>query len=128
MPKKGIIVSLLVLAGLFGGIFLFRNSPAPSGNQNEEAIETKGNEITVMGVIACLPYRINIEGQECVKGIKGDDGKVYALNSPTGVENTMNEGTKVTARGVFQPANTSVDDSASFIYDGVLVVKILQKR
>ncbi|MEK7175766.1 MAG: hypothetical protein AAB695_00055 [Patescibacteria group bacterium] len=128
MTKKGIIISLIVLVALVaGGVFLFKDSPKENKIE-EEITETKGDEITVFGVIACLPYRITVAGQECVKSIKGDDGKVYALNSPTGAENAMNEGAKVKAMGVFQPADTSLDDSSSFVYDGVLVVRILMRR
>ena len=126
--KNKLFIALVVLAVLVaGGLFLFKGDSGDRAT-DENTSEVKGDEITVSGVISCLPYRISIAGQECVKGIKGDDGKIYSLNSPRGLENTMNDGTKVTAVGVFQPADTSVDDSSVFVYDGVLVVRTLQRR
>lgn len=128
--KNRIFIALILLAALIiGGFLLSKDKPSDSSRDKDNDIaETKGDEVTVSGIIACLPYRINISGQECVKSIKGDDGKVYALNSPKGLENAMNDGTKVTAIGVFQPADTSVDDSSAFVYDGVLVVRTLQRQ
>ncbi|MDO8423981.1 MAG: hypothetical protein Q7S54_00015 [bacterium] len=125
--KNSIFVALaLLMALIFGGMFLFKDGPSDTPMEEESEIED--GTITVSGAIACLPYRLNIAGQSCVKGIKGEDGKMYALNSPRGLENAMSEGTKVTAVGIFEPADTSTDDSSSFIYDGVLVIRSLIRR
>ena len=124
---KLILIIVLALALIGAGVFLFRDdsdSEGDSNNDGSSAVTVDEGETEVKGVIACLPYSITIAGQECVKGVKGDDGKMYALNTVT----PLTEGTKVTAIGVFQPANTSVDDSSSFKYDGVLVVRSLKAR
>ncbi|MDO8742470.1 MAG: hypothetical protein Q7J45_02940 [bacterium] len=125
--KPKIFIGLLILAVIGGGVFLFTQdrTEEDSGTGNKEEIaDVRSGEIKVVGTIACLPYNLTIAGQECVKGLKGDDGKVYALNTAT----PFAEGAKVTAIGVFQPANTTVDDSSVFRYDGVLVARSLKAR
>src|SRR3989344_189298 len=123
---KTILIALLALMLSGAGGFLLRDGGDSDEIENDDssAVTVEKDEIEVKGIIACLPYNITIAGQECVKGVKGDDGKMYALNTVT----PFAEGTKVTAIGVFQPANTSVDDSSSFKYDGVLVVRSLKAR
>lgn len=128
--NKGLWALVLVL--VIGGFFLFGNSNdrnSGGGSDNGET-ELREGEISVSGVIACLPYKSATPGQGCVKAVKGDDGKMYALNSikVNGIENTMNEGQKVTAIGEFEPADTSVDDASVFRYDGVLVLSSLRRR
>lgn len=121
----GVILVLVV-----SGFFLFGSSKDNDSTRDNDEVEIGENEISVNGVIACLPYRSATPGQGCVKGVRGDDGKMYAVNSITlnGIENTMDEGQKVTAVGEFEPADTSVDDSSVFRYDGVLVLSSLKKR
>src|SRR3989344_4662183 len=98
-----IIIGVVVLIILIiGGWTVARMPGDPSSNDQDNskvATEPKAGEIKVEGTINCLPYHLNVAGRECVKGIKGDDGKVYALNSIKigPVENGMAEGTKVTA-------------------------------
>lgn len=106
------------------------DSVSESTDNESDAVEAREGEISVTGVISCLTYRSATPGQSCVKALKGDDGKMYALNSAAvnGIEIAMPEGTKVSAIGVFEPANTSVDDSSVFRYDGVLVLSSLKKR
>lgn len=121
--------ALLVL--VVGGFFLFgRSDDNGSAGRDNDDVELREDEISVNGVIECLPYKAATAGQGCVKGIRGDDGKMYALNSITlnGVENTMSEGQKVTGVGEFEPADMSVDDSSVFRYDGVLILSSLRKR
>jgi hypothetical protein len=123
------VVATALLLGVIG-YFLFRNGHHNSSSPKEAISDVRSGEIEVKGIIACLPYRVATRGQECVKSIKGDDGKNYALNSidVKGVENTMKEGTKVVGVGTFEEANTSVDDSSVFRYDGVLVLSSLTTR
>jgi hypothetical protein len=125
--NKGLWALILVIA--IGGFFLFGGSDDSSDTANQNLNLGEG-QIAVKGEIACLPYRSATPGQGCVKGIMGDDGKVYALNSIAvrNIENSMEEGTEVTAIGTFEPANTTVDDSSVFRYDGVLVVSSLQEK
>jgi hypothetical protein len=124
--KNRIFIAVLILLALLIGGWAVTRFNGPAGdNDTDTSLEEEGDEITVSGTIACLPYRINVAGQQCVKGIKGDDGKVYALNSPRGLESKMSEGTEVMAVGRFEPADISVDESSVFVYDGVLVVRSL---
>lgn len=131
---KDKLILLVLLALIVGGFLLFRsgsnNDSNSSTDESTNVSEVRSGEVEVKGAIACLPYRTVSAGQACVKAIKGDDGKVYALSSAEvrGVENTMSEGTKVTGIGTYQPANTSVDDGSAFNYDGVLVLRTLKTR
>jgi hypothetical protein len=127
--NKVLLIAILVL--VVGGFFLFGGSDEESSDQeNGNVVELREGEIEVKGVITCLPFRAATPGQGCVKAVKGDDNKMYALNSieVKAIELTMNEGTKVTAIGTFEPADTSVDDSSVFLYDGVLVLRSLKKQ
>lgn len=124
-----VVIVLLVI----GGLFLF-NSGNKENKESDTAIDEQGEvregEILVMGSIACLPYRSGSTNDGCVKALKGDDGKMYALNSTAvrGLELSLPEGTKVSATGKFEVANTSVDDSSVFVYDGVLVLSSLKRQ
>jgi hypothetical protein len=127
--NKGVWALILVL--VVGSFFLFGGPDNNGGSEQEDdEVELREGEISVNGVIECLPYKAATAGQGCVKAVRGDDGKVYALNSikVNSVENSMNEGQKVTAIGEFEPADTSVDDASVFVYDGVLVLSSLKKR
>jgi hypothetical protein len=123
--KNRIFIAVLVLLALLIGGWAVTRLNGPATDNSDTSLEEEGDEITVSGTIACLPYRINVAGQACVKSIKGDDGKVYALNSPRGLESKMSEGTEVMAVGRFEPADISIDESSVFVYDGVLVVRSL---
>jgi hypothetical protein len=128
--KNKIFLGVLLVL-VVGGFFLFGRSDDNGRNsRDDDEVELRGNEISIKGTIECLPYKAATAGQGCVKGVRGEDGKMYALNSITlnGIENTINEGQKVTAVGEFEPADTSVDDSSVFTYDGVLVLSSLRKR
>lgn len=127
--KNKLFLGVLLVVAI-GGFFLFSGSDNNDVERENDEVELREDEISVAGVIACLPYRAATPGQGCVKGVKGDDGKMYALNSIAlnGIENTMSEGQKVTAIGEFEPANTSVDDASVFRYDGVLVLSSLKRR
>ena len=127
--KNKLFLGALLLLGI-GGFFLFGGSDNGGVEREDDEVALREDEISVDGTIECLPYKAATAGQGCVKGVRGDDGKMYALNSVSlnAIENTMNEGQKVTAVGEFEPADTSVDDSSVFRYDGVLVLSSLRKR
>ncbi len=122
---------VVVVAASF---FVFRggdeNNDRENDRQDESNAELRDGEIAVEGEIACLPYNITVAGQDCVKALKGADGKMYALNTieVNRIENTFEVGTKVSAVGVFEVADRSVNDSSVFSYDGVLVVRKLEKK
>jgi hypothetical protein len=123
---------VLILLLVLGGYFLFRGGDASDREmpREDEEVEVGEDEISVNGTITCLTFRSATPEQDCVKALKGDDNKMYALNSTgvNGAELSMPEGTKVTAVGVFEPANTSVDDASVFRYDGVLILSSLKRR
>ena len=129
MQKNKILWGIIVLVVVLGGVWLVvrggGDDVAPSAEVEAGAQE---GEIVVRGEIVCLPYFIEVSGQGCVKGVEGG-GKVYALNSMAidNPENDMEEGTKVTAIGVFEPAVKDKEANV-FDYDGVLVVRVLEVR
>lgn len=129
MQKNKILLGVIAVVLLVGGFWLFTRGGdeniTPSPDVVAGALE---GEIVVKGEIACLPYFVNVSGQACVKGVK-DGGKVYALNSIAvdGLEQDMEEGTKVTAIGVFEPAVKDKEANV-FDYDGVLTVRVLEPR
>lgn len=127
---KNIVWAVLVLVVIIGGYYMFKGTNDSAGDKMMSDVSVPAGEISVNGVIACLPYKAATAGQGCVKSVKGDDGKVYALNSlkVNNAEMEMDEGTKVTAVGAFQPADASNSDSSVFSYDGVLVLSSLLKR
>ena len=124
--KNKVYAVIAVVVIVLGGWMLFKNNP--SGSTVEETEMVAGQRITVVGEITCLPYHINVAGQGCVKGIRSIDGKIFALNSPKGLENKLGDGTKVNAMGTYEPANTSFDESSVFEYDAVLVLEKLDTR
>ena len=126
--KNKIGLALLAIILIAGGFFLYgnRGSDVEPEIEEEESSEVRSGEVEVLGVIACLEYNIRVTGQECVKALKGDDGKMYALNSNEAT--ALSEGTKVRAIGTFEPADQSVDDASVFSYDGVLKARILKRR
>ncbi len=127
--NKALLAVLAVL--VVGGFFLFRGDEQPdSVREDDKKVEVKEGEVSVTGTITCLTYRAAAAGQDCVKALLGDDGKMYALNSTevNGAELSMPEGTKVTAVGKFEVADTTVDDSSVFKYDGVLVLSSLKRK
>lgn len=129
-PRYRNIAIGLALLAVVGGFLVFRDGSSETYSGNDDAsAKLKDNEIQVTGVIACLPYNAGVSATDCVKSIRGDDGKVYALNTIkiNGAERNYAEGQKVLAIGVYEPANTSVDDASVFKYDGVLVVRSLKK-
>lgn len=95
-----------------------------AGDRNDESndvAEVQSGEIEVKGTIACLVN--GGTGENCVKGVKGDDGKMYALNIFT----DLKLGTKVTAYGKYEPAAANAE-AGTFQYDGVLNVRTLLPR
>jgi hypothetical protein len=128
--RNPIIVGVLLLILVAGGIYLFKSRQNDYGFSQISDLKTepKEGEVVVLGTIDCLPASSPIE--DCIKSIKGDDGKVYSMNTVklNGIENTFKKGDKVRAVGVYQEANTGRDESAIFQYDGVLVIRLLQKR
>ena len=113
------IAALVVL--VVGGLVVSNMNNDESGTDNERVSETREGEISVKGTIECLPN--SGTGENCVKAVRGEDGKVYALNTLT----DLKIGTKVSAVGTFEPRAAS-EESGTFQYDGVLVVRSLQVR
>lgn len=91
----------------------------------EASLAPMGSEIVVSGTMICLPHK-NTSGPqtlECAFGLKGDDGKNYALGDPEwkfliGVGN----GTKVEIQGEFVPG-----DDGKFNSAGSITIKSLRE-
>ena len=126
--RNKIPLIVLIALLLIGGVWLIKGS---GGGYQETGFseEARSGEIKVTGNISCLPYSAGVSNKDCVKALRGDDGKMYSLNTIDvgDIETSYSEGQKVEAIGVYQPANTSVDDSSVFQYDGVLVLRKLKK-
>lgn len=119
----GLLVILLI-AGLvgFGG--------DDTDNEDSQVAQLQAGPVEVMGTIACLPYVSGDEDQECVKGLLGDDGRNYALNTIgiKGAERNIGQGTEVVVKGTYQPANTDSEEVGIFKYEGVIVVTSLEEN
>ena len=128
--KNKLLLIVLAAILILGGIFLFRGGDSEEVEEISDSPTVREGEVVVEGEITCLPYTRLVADSECVKAIEGEDGKIYALDSTEvrGAENALKEGTEVTAIGVFVPANTSVDESSVFSYDGVLTLRTLKRR
>lgn len=129
MQKNKIVSIIILLVILLGGYWLFLKDDTSVVVESEAIAQgAEEGEIVVNGEVICLPYHINVSGQECVKGIRGQDN-VYALDSLAvgGIEQGMEEGTKVTAIGVFTPA-VSDKEANVFDYSGVLKLRVLEVR
>lgn len=134
--QNKILIAVLVLLVLIGGWFLFFGNDSDAKEQvlnNDKAssaLENHEDGVRVVGQIECLPYRKSTDDEGCVKGIKDEEGRYFALSSIAvkGVENTMPLGTPVVATGVFEPADTSNKESSVFSYEGVLVLKTLKRE
>lgn len=126
---RNIFIAIIAIALLLGAWLVLRDDTSETFS-DDNSVELQDNEIEVTGTISCLPSAVEIPEEDCIKSVRGDDGKIYALNTieVNSLERTMPEGTKVRAIGIFEPANTSIDESSGFTYDGVLVVRILQRR
>lgn len=98
--------------------------------ESEMSSELGSDEILVRGSISCLEYREDNSSGDCIKGIKGDDGILYALDSSKVrfAENNMSVGTEVLASGKFNKANTEISESSVFVYDGVLVLSRIESN
>ena len=129
--RKNLIIALSVLAVLaIGGLITFSTGGDDADKSGDVAAELREGEVKIMGKIECLPYRIVGANQECVKGIKGDDGRIYAIDSADVgfIENDMEEGTKVQAEGELVAADADNKESSVFSYDGVLELSSLKER
>jgi len=128
--KKLSIIAIAILVLGVAGLLFLRNDSYEIEGPDALKVEPRGDEIEVAGTVACLPFRVNIPEEDCVKAIKGDDGKIYALDTINvrGIENLYPIGAEVIAIGTFEPANKSIDESSGFTYDGVLTVRSIQPR
>jgi hypothetical protein len=138
---RQILNNKLVIFGILGLIVIIVWIIIANGNNTDdvEYIETTltetvfepaGEEIVVIGKIACLQSSDKPSGDErnCVKSIAGDDGKIYALNTIriSGAWRDIDIGEKVKAIGIFTPKGASTSESGRFKYDGVLDVRAVQ--
>jgi hypothetical protein len=131
MNRRGLIITVLILVVLLGGLLYWKrhstNATGPSSSLS--SADLRPHEVLVKGTIECLPYKATSPSidQECVKGIRGSDGKIYALDSTlvNGREELMSVGTPVQAIGIYTPAAAGSEELGVWNYDGVLQVRIL---
>jgi hypothetical protein len=128
--KNKLIIWILVLIVIIGGGFWITRGGEGSRLSEEDRQALSGDEITVNGTIRCLEYKSEKPDQLCVRGIVGENGVVYAINSVAvkSAELKLGTGTDVVAVGVFEPADSASSESNVFIYDGVLVLSSLKAR
>lgn len=122
----GLLVILLI-----GGFVFFGNRDTEKVSDVSRVLEkTEDGNVRVVGQIECLPYKKSSDSQDCVKGIMDGEGRYFAIDSAKVkfVENTMPKGTPVVAVGAYFPADMSADESSVFLYDGVIVLKSLERE
>lgn len=127
--RKNLTIAVAILAVLIiGGLVIF-SMGGDSEREKDVAAELEEGEIAVSGEIECLPYRAEVAVEECVKGIKAD-GKIYAIDSAEVgfIENSMEEGTEVTATGELEAAASDNQESNVFRYDGLLILSSLEEK
>lgn len=92
-------------------------------------LNPKSGEIAVTGKLDCLPLKSGATptSDNCIIGVKGDDGKIYALN--TGSIESFDKGitqeSSVKAIGAYAPADQTSDVAKIYKFDGVLTVRVL---
>ena len=120
-----IIIALAVVA-LLVAILLITGGQGESdeGTGDITKAELNEGEIRVTGTITCLPVP-TAASEDCIKAIKGNDGKIYALDTTEGGGGIafINDGKRVTAVGTYSTVDTSSEESGIFEYDGVLKVR-----
>lgn len=113
MTQKNIILGIcIVLAVIFVGYFF---SPKFLNKREAVNIDPTPKDMTLSGTYVCLPHT-NTEGpqtMECAFGIKGDDGKYYAVNFGASADsaNQFQSGSHVTLEGFFVPKEALSTDS-----------------
>lgn len=121
----GILAALLIIGGIW--IAVKHNSVDPV---DKVLVKPVDSESVVTGTFSCLPFRNGqpVTNENCVMGLKGDDGKTYALDTSqvTIVSHTINPEDHIRAVGVISTPNTSVDEGNAFDIQGVIKVRALQ--
>ncbi|MBX4200426.1 hypothetical protein KW790_03140 [Candidatus Parcubacteria bacterium] len=122
--NKWLMLALAVVV-VIAGVSLFRNRD--NGLNDSDVVQA--GETQVVGSFACLPYKTSGNKTDCVLGIKGDDGNVYALNTTAlqGGDADINPEDKIRMIGVLEPASTTSEESKIFDIFGVMKVRILKK-
>ncbi|MBX4195671.1 hypothetical protein KW796_01790 [Candidatus Parcubacteria bacterium] len=135
--KKGWFIGLVVLVVLVGGWMLMRGDGEDDGapnNVTEEVPYTdpKGDEISVLGKLDCLPLQSGKvpTGDECIIGLKGSDGKFYALDTSKVevIEKGIGLDTNVRVVGKFTGADQNSEEAKIYKYEGVLAARVLQNQ
>lgn len=138
MSKNKIIIGIVVLVLLVGGWVLFRDGGEDvggalgPGQEEPKFTDPRSDEIAVEGKLDCLPLKSGAEpeGDECVIGLVGSDGKHYALDTSKVevIEKGIGAETVVRLVGKYSAADTGSAEAGNFRYDGVLSVRVMQNQ
>lgn len=133
-----IILGVVALVVIVGGVYLYKNKSSDTSGDvtvTPPAVvdaNPKPGEIAAIGTIDCLPLQSGKTptADQCILGLKGDDGKIYALvtSAVEEAEKGIGPNTKVRAIGTYAPADTTSEEAKIYKYDGVLNVRVLQNN
>jgi hypothetical protein len=134
---RNLTIALAAVVIVGGGYFLYKNgTPDLATNSVSDTaavvnFEVRTGEVAVTGFFDCTPLKSGepIKEGECVMGLKGDDGKFYALNTlnmEDARDNKTSNLTRVRAVGSFTPADTTNKEVGNYKYDGVLTVRTIE--
>jgi hypothetical protein len=136
MSKKiGLLIVILVLVG--GGLVLFKDRDSgqiggAATGEEKRYTDPQDGEIAVEGKLGCLPLKSGEtpEGDTCIVGLVGGDGKFYALDTSKVeiIEKGIDIDTTVRLVGKYTKADTGNEEAGIFRYDGVLAVRVMQNQ
>ncbi|MEX2010202.1 MAG: hypothetical protein WD874_00125, partial [Parcubacteria group bacterium] len=118
--KNKIIIAIVLALVLLVALVLFlRDDSGPQFFGEDAKIQNQNaeeGELTLVGTMKCLPYREDSPANtsECVLGLLGHDGNIYALNAPSKL--MAEEGDEVRVVGKYNPINTEAEEATVFIY------------
>jgi hypothetical protein len=106
--KNGLLTaSFLVLLLIIAALLLNMQKPMqPTNTPLPETQSVQPEKITVQGTyVPCLPLHDNFSKNQCIVGIKTEDGTYYALdfNLMSATKPDFSEGQVLAATGVFTP-------------------------
>ncbi|MEK7194178.1 MAG: hypothetical protein AAB660_00620 [Patescibacteria group bacterium] len=136
--KNKLVVGVIVVVVILVGFLLFRGG----GNKTTTEIvtdenkaevvskaEPKAGEIAVVGKLGCTPLKSGATPtkDECILGLVGDDGKFYAFDTSKieAADNGIVTDSSIRVIGIFSPVDLASDESGSFKYDGVMMVRLM---
>lgn len=132
-----IITWVVVLAVIGAGIWYWaghkgnddQGGALQAGQQEAKYTDPKDGEVAVVGTWECLPLASGEEvtKENCLLGVKGDDGKFYALDTSKVeiIGKDVDKASKVRIVGTSSSGSSS-DLSGVFKYEAIVAVRVLQ--